>query len=234
MPCPNCGFANRQDVNFCENCGHSLTGKSSPAPPPPQVVIVREKKKKRSLPGFVWALIGVTAAILGALLLLGLNVVEVPPVPTTSNLPQPIKEIWQSIDEWQEEERFIRFLADIQIPIPNLSDISVKGFDYLRNCEEKLKRTFFNEKVEYFPNSNLVLIHLKFDEPLYNNEYDAVFMHEYGGFYASGSCEVLNPSRPYLLTCRVEDYKWHNSGLQVTLSPKGAACDLDHSRNPYN
>ena len=56
MKCPVCSQKNPKEAKFCQSCGHSLAGTSSPASPPPQVVIVREKKKKRPMPSWRFSL----------------------------------------------------------------------------------------------------------------------------------------------------------------------------------
>lgn len=226
MKCSVCNHENIPEAKFCQSCGHTLTGTSSPVSQPPQVVIVREKEKKRRVPGFIWPLIGAAAAFLGIYLLLGLNMVEVPPVPTSSNLPQPIKAVWQSIDEWQEEERFVRFLVDLNLPIPGIGDvgnISQKGLDYLAACSEDI--TYVTTEINYMAINSVLTFTSEFEQPLNADKYDATFVHKKGGYYSNGECVVFYGEFSEIY-CRIEDYSWDSSLLQVTIFPKGAGCEL--------
>lgn len=101
MQCPNCGNQNRPNVNFCEQCGTSLTAANTTR------VVIANQQSRSLMDNFVSCLNVSLAFLCIGIIVIGVLVffciLDFPSAPSSSFLPSPILGVWNRIDAWQTQ-----------------------------------------------------------------------------------------------------------------------------------
>jgi hypothetical protein len=110
MFCPNCGSQNRDQVNFCENCGASLRGAAqSPrrsTPTPIQPIIVQAQGARGGLfsgcAGIInWLLALLVLGLIAMMALSFLCILRLPASFPLIDPPAPLQDLWSRAVAWQ-------------------------------------------------------------------------------------------------------------------------------------
>ena len=220
MKCGYCGTKNPKKHKYCKTCGKELHQTSIPqTASPTTTIIIREK---RSLPGFLWLLVGIVLVVVLSGLLVWLDIVDVP-YALRVRLPDAIGNLVDEIENAREPGVAGNVPAGAnppanqgqQPPQNPPQNQTPAAFD------EDLLSSYGTYHIETCPADSGV-IWLTFKAPLESDAYDVTVVQFGNTIYQAECITLFAPDK--LPICTWDCFHWDPGEVAITIRPAGLSC----------